>query len=212
VFGFLFFLGEAAAAVFRIANVWESGLLKNCTLIGLVFFLPSLGLVLQGRGARPKMAVLQQLGRDYNYHKLSSYGGFFNMETNGSNMVMCKSKSLFLPQCQYKHNITACWQVQCLETTVSKTSKFQYGQPPSFAASMWAGPPSAVLMMKSQREEECQQELEVQVFHLEEKFKFFPVPCIPLQNLIDHEKFHLHMFSLVFWCLLAASCCHTCNG
>jgi hypothetical protein len=131
VSGFFFFLGEAAAAVFRMANFGESGLLKNCTLIGLVFFLPSLGLVLQGRGARPKMAVLQQLGRDYNYHKLSSYGGFFNMETNVSNMVMCKSKSPLLPQCQCKHNITACWQLQCLETTVSKTSKLQYGQPPT---------------------------------------------------------------------------------
>jgi hypothetical protein len=157
------------------------------------------------------MAVLQQLGRDYNYHKLSSYGGFFNMETNVSNMVMCKSKSLFLPQCQCKHNITACWQLQCLETTVSKTSKLQYGQPPSFAASMLAGPPCAVLMMKSQREEECQQELEVQVFHLEEKLNFFPVPCILLQNLIDHEKFPLHMLSLVFRCLLAASCCQRYN-
>jgi hypothetical protein len=68
------------------------------------------------------MAVLQQLGRDYPYDKLSSYGGFFNMETNVSNMVMCKSKSLFLPQCQCKHNITACGQLQCLETTVRPQS------------------------------------------------------------------------------------------
>ncbi|CAK9860055.1 unnamed protein product [Sphagnum jensenii] len=60
------------------------------------------------------MAVLQRVARNCNCHKLSNYGGFFDMQTNTG---MHKPKiPAFSPQCQHKYGtMVACWPVENLE-------------------------------------------------------------------------------------------------
>ncbi len=74
----------------------------------------------RGRGGDNNMAVLQRVARNCNCHKLSTSGGFFDMQTNTR---MHKPKiPAFSPQCQHKYGtMVACRPIENLEARVSNT-------------------------------------------------------------------------------------------